>query len=265
MATTNYKKLEKELYNLQKEHQLLKEEQIKSKNEQIKFKKEQNSKFRRFVVFAVALCLIISGVSGVASYSLAATQVGYTPKDTSWTVQNTGDAIDELRDSVGASLVGSVFSYMGTTAPYGYLACDGTEYNIDDYPRLANHINAHFGSPNFFGGDGETTFAVPDLRGEFLRGTGTNSHTSQGSGATVGTHQDSTEIPRSYAGNGSNRQMGIANTDGRWDFWLNKQNLDSITSQNNNMVFTTGSYYSNSGATGTIRPTNTSVLYIIKY
>lgn len=241
------------------------DEKIENILNELNILKKQQQRSKRFVVFMVVICLLLSGITGVASYSLGANQVGYTPKDTSWNVENTKTAIDELRDNVGASLVGSIFSYMGTTAPYGYLACDGTEYNIADYPRLANHINAHFGSTNYFGGDGETTFAVPDLRGEFLRGTGTNSHTSQGSGATVGTHQDSTEIPRSYAGNGSNRQMGIANTDGRWDFWLNKQNLDSITSQNNNMVFTTGSYYSNSGATGTIRPTNTSVLYIIKY
>ena len=261
MATTNYKKLEKELYNLQKEHQLLKEEQIKSKNEQIKFKKEQNSKFRRFVVFAVALCLIISGVSGVASYSLAATQVGYTPKDTSWTVQNTGDAIDELRDSVGASLVGSVFSYMGTTAPYGYLACDGTEYNIADYPRLANHINAHFGSTNYFGGDGETTFAVPDLRGEFLRGTGTNSRTNQGSGASVGVHQDATRHvtitkDTNFSAPGSNGQyLGPDNQDSQWNpLYANRYAGGS-------------SYNSGSSWNGyyTSRPTNTSVLYIIKY
>ena len=31
-------------------------------------------------------------------------------------------------------------------------------------------INATL-SANYFGGDGETTFSVPDLRGEFLRGS----------------------------------------------------------------------------------------------
>ena len=39
-------------------------------------------------------------------------------------------------------------------------------------------------------GDGVTTFKVPNLLGEFLRGTGTNSYTNQGSGANVGVHQD---------------------------------------------------------------------------
>ena len=223
---------------------------------------EQNSKFRRFVVFAVALCLIISGITGVASYSLAATQVGYTPKDTSWTVQNTGDAIDELRDNVGASLVGSIFSYMGTTAPYGYLACDGSEYNIADYPRLANHINAHFGSTNYFGGDGETTFAVPDLRGEFLRGTGTNSHTNQGSGTSVGLHQDATVMPG--IGNYENRTIYIDTlTSG---FHLNKY-ADSSISEGSTRYFKDVGIQTSSGSATvyTTRPTNTSVLYIIKY
>ena len=253
------------LKRIEEEQNQLKIDQAKFKIEQRQAIEKQNKKNKITFLYFMFFSLLFSGITSVASYSIGASSVEYTPRDSNWDVENTQEAIDDLFNSVGASLVGSVYSYMGVSAPPGYLACDGSTYNIEDYPRLANHINRSFGSYNYFGGDGTTTFAVPDLRGEFLRGTGTNSHTSQGSGATVGTHQDSTEIPRSYAGNGNNKQMGIANTDGRWDFWLKGQNLDSITSSNNNMVFTNGTYYSNSGATGTVRPTNTSVLYIIKY
>jgi len=50
---------------------------------------------------------------------------------------------------------------MGTSAPAHYLTCDGTEYNIADYPDLVKHLIDNYGVANYFGGDGETTFAVP--------------------------------------------------------------------------------------------------------
>jgi len=54
---------------------------------------------------------------------------------------------------------GTVFSFAGSTAPTGYLLCDGTVYDIADYPDLFNAIS------NFWGGDGVTTFAVPNAAG----------------------------------------------------------------------------------------------------
>lgn len=64
--------------------------------------------------------------------------------------------------------IGNVISVMGKTAPNHYLVCDNTIYNIVDYPHLSQYIKEQFGVFNFFGGDGTTSFAVPDLRGEFL-------------------------------------------------------------------------------------------------
>lgn len=70
---------------------------------------------------------------------------------------------------------GSITSFLGTTAPDGWLLMNGTLYQIADYPSLANFIEEQFGSKNHFGGDGETTFAVPDLSGRFILGV-SNSH-----------------------------------------------------------------------------------------
>lgn len=56
---------------------------------------------------------------------------------------------------------------------------------------------------NFFGGDRVTTFAVPDLRGEFLRGSGTATRNT-GRGAAVGVHQNLTQIP--FSGIDSNNK-----------------------------------------------------------
>lgn len=67
--------------------------------------------------------------------------------------------------------IGTLHHFLGTAAPDGYLACDGAEYNIADYPALADFIESQFGSKNKFGGDGETTFSVPDLQGRFLFGS----------------------------------------------------------------------------------------------
>lgn len=64
--------------------------------------------------------------------------------------------------------VGQVISFMGTTTPENYLACDGAIYNIADCPDLSTFINTQFGSYNHFGGDDINTFAVPDLREEFF-------------------------------------------------------------------------------------------------
>ena len=54
---------------------------------------------------------------------------------------------------------------MGSTAPTHYLKCDGTVYNISAYPVLAKYFETQFGSKNYFGGNGTTTFAVPNVTG----------------------------------------------------------------------------------------------------
>ena len=63
------------------------------------------------------------------------------------------------------SPIGTVISFMGSAAPEDYLVCDGGEHNIAEYPDLAEFFREQFGSANHFGGDGETTFAVPTVQG----------------------------------------------------------------------------------------------------
>ncbi|MEY8389144.1 phage tail protein [Oscillospiraceae bacterium 38-13] len=71
---------------------------------------------------------------------------------------------------VDGNPVGTVISFLGRTAPEGYLVCDGAEHAVEDYPALADFFRQQFGAAGHFGGDGESTFAVPDLRNLFLRG-----------------------------------------------------------------------------------------------
>jgi microcystin-dependent protein len=60
--------------------------------------------------------------------------------------------------------VASVLSYAAANAPSGWLLCDGTVYSFAAYPLLASLLLGTYG------GNGTTTFAVPDLRGRAVAG-----------------------------------------------------------------------------------------------
>ena len=53
--------------------------------------------------------------------------------------------------------------------PNGWLRCDGSTYNISEYPALFAVIGTKYG------GDGKTTFAVPNQHRKFREGTTTDS------------------------------------------------------------------------------------------
>lgn len=84
-----------------------------------------------------------------------------------------GVRIDESFTSVlstgGATGVetGSINLWPFATPPAGYLMCDGSIKNIVDYPVLAALCGTAFG------GDGTTTFGLPDLRGRLPLGAST--------------------------------------------------------------------------------------------
>lgn len=159
----------------------------------------------------------------------------------------------------GFTPVGTVISVMGKTAPANYLACDGSVYNIADYPELADYFLQQFESKNYFGGDGTTTFAVPDLQGEFLRGTGTNSHTNQGSGGEVGEHQDATEVLAMWSNTGKQLRIRLESTS-----LSTVLNEDATTLRQTSQQYlpSTTEQASESSYQG-VRPTNTSVLFCI--
>jgi microcystin-dependent protein len=55
--------------------------------------------------------------------------------------------------------VGEIRMFAGNFAPAGWNFCDGTPLPISEYETLFNLIGTTYG------GDGQSTFAVPDLRG----------------------------------------------------------------------------------------------------
>ena len=77
-----------------------------------------------------------------------------------------------------SAVVGMVFEFGGTSTPSGMIPCDGRVLSIAQYGQLFQVIGTTYG------GNGVTTFAVPDLRGRTIVGAGDGPGTS---GGTVGT------------------------------------------------------------------------------
>jgi hypothetical protein len=64
---------------------------------------------------------------------------------------------------------GAIIMYAANNVPMGYVACNGGTYNrTGTYANLFAAIGTTYGAPS------STTFQVPDLRGYFVRGHGTN-------------------------------------------------------------------------------------------
>jgi len=85
-----------------------------------------------------------------------------------------------LLDAVPTNPPGVVLPYAGTTAPAGWLLCDGTEYRISEYSILFDVIQYEFGArPTVTSG----FFKVPDFRGRLPLGAdnmgGTDANTVQ--------------------------------------------------------------------------------------
>jgi len=55
--------------------------------------------------------------------------------------------------------VGEVRIFAGSSAPRNWVFCEGQEFSVEDNPLLFSVLS------NTYGGDGVTTFKVPDMRG----------------------------------------------------------------------------------------------------
>ena len=77
--------------------------------------------------------------------------------------------LGELQKVVINAGIGFCLPFYGETAPPGTLACDGSAVSRQAYKELFQVLGTKAGA-----GDGSTTFNLPDLRGQFVRGTGGN-------------------------------------------------------------------------------------------
>jgi hypothetical protein len=150
---------------------------------------------------------------------------------------------------------GTVNYFASNTVPNGYLACNGAAVSRTTYPELFAAIGTAFGA-----GDGSSTFNLPDLRGEFIRGVdnGRGADPSRG----FGTFQNFDWKGFSMTNTGQNVGSGGYS---HGPVSMGK----STTSFIGNMF--TGGWSAPAAAIGTqwdtseIRPRNVALLAVIKY
>lgn len=181
------------------------------------------------------------------------------------------DEKDHMSGSNGTTPIGTIISFMGTTAPDDYLICDGSIYNISDFKQLANFFKKQFGTVNHFGGDGTTTFAVPDLRNLFLRGY--HGELGEQLSGEIGEKQEATSHPYVYTGSGSSNYITSPTIDGTGN---RPTNVDGLSNKSQNKIWDNSNLGSNTNPcfykeTDTneyihysARPVNTAVLFCIK-
>ena len=164
-----------------------------------------------------------------------------------------------------SSPAGMIAPFAGTSAPTGWLACQGQAVSQTTYAALY----AAIGTTWDIGGEGAGNFRLPDLRGMFLRGAGTNA-TGSSSGAVgqpVSDYAADTYLNHDHTATQAahnhnyNVRAGSRQGDGfGGDLWDNvSSNGGTTTSATPTITVAT----STTGGTET-KPKNYGVLYIIK-
>jgi microcystin-dependent protein len=109
---------------------------------------------------------LTGGVGGQPIPGPGAIQLYY---DADFTLKQSAGDLVALNSTLGPEYVGNppgtIIAYAGNTTPDGYLFCDGAPISRTTYARLFTAIGTLWG-----GGDGTTTFNVPDLQSRTLFG-----------------------------------------------------------------------------------------------
>ena len=95
---------------------------------------------------------------------LSVNEIDYTLNPGKNAIEIVGNEVVKINDILFENLLlpsGSVIEYAGDTAPNGWLICDGSAISREIYANLFEVIGSTFG-----GGDGMTTFNIPNLKGK---------------------------------------------------------------------------------------------------
>ena len=181
-----------------------------------------------------------------------------------------GSAWGELAAGVP---VGTILTFGASTPPSGFLECNGSAISRSTYASLFSILSTTHGA-----GDGSSTFNLPDLRGQFVRGWANTGSTDAGRvfGSTQTdqnknhTHTtDSTtltggirKISEGFGSGGSASGVFTKTADG-----TNTITGSSSTSNVGGVDFdgTHTHTISSSGGGTEARPTNLALMYIIKF
>ena len=149
----------------------------------------------------------------------------------------------QQRTFVDTQPAGMISLFGNSTAPTGWLQCNGAAVSRTTYSDLFAAIGTVYGS-----GDGSTTFNVPEMRGEFLRGW--DNARGIDSARAIGSRQDATGVDDKIS---QGVALGHDNIDG------STYNTQTVASNPGNAdVNQTQSRYK-------VRPRNVASLYCIKY
>lgn len=89
--------------------------------------------------------------------------------------------------------IGTITAYGGSTAPSGWLMCDGSEVSRAEYSLLFDAIGTAYGE-----GDGSTTFNLPSMAGRTTIGSSA-SHALGSTGGEESHELTASELPKDYA------------------------------------------------------------------
>ncbi len=154
--------------------------------------------------------------------------------------------------------IGDIIYRTSNTVPTGYLKANGALISRATYSDLFSVIGTTFGA-----GDGSTTFKLPDLRGEFIRGWDDGRRID--SGRILGSWQSGDLQPHKHLEN----SLHIKGYDGKTYSNINGS-VERGTDQATRVADTGGEYYAISpytqNSTGIeTRPRNIALMAIIKY
>lgn len=115
----------------------------------------------------VSIVKLHGGLAEDAGISIFDQNNKYAPISANLVSQSTIQGTDT--DVAPLLPAGSVIAWSGSTAPSGWLKCDGAAISRTAYAALFAITSTTYGA-----GDGSTTFDLPDLRGRVLSMAGTN-------------------------------------------------------------------------------------------
>jgi microcystin-dependent protein len=145
--------------------------------------------------------------------------------------------------------------------PSGWLAANGAAVSRTLYPALFAAIGTLYGA-----GNGSTTFALPDLRGYFVRGTGKNTDNTES--GTFGQNQADAFKSHAHSTSGelptNNGSAGYKLPGSKVRVQSGVGNSEVFSAVLDGAVIYHGHTISSEGGTET-RPKNIALLYCIKF
>lgn len=149
--------------------------------------------------------------------------------------------------------VGTVHAFAGVSAPNGWLLCNGQAVSRSQYSRLFSVISTRYG-----GGDGWSTFNVPDMRDRFIEGANSyNVGTPLSAGlpnitGTTQTNDDTSAVGGAFR---VERQFGTDSNATLYYQLINEYQV-SFDASRSSAVY---------GRSSTVQPNALNMNFIIKY